>query len=112
MEKLITDKKIAKRALINVCKDIYPQATEKALGNAETEIEYLKEAVSKIYIYNDVYKELKEIYENRRNGSLKDGALKMKLEDLFVFEGNDQKVEQRLMKSVMRRTKIIKLLSN
>ncbi|MCA4775218.1 hypothetical protein IHO40_03840 [Wolbachia endosymbiont of Mansonella ozzardi] len=103
--KRLIEEKIAKGARIDVYKDMYPQATEKALGNAETEIEYLKEVVSKRY--NDVHKELKGIYENRRNGNLKDGALKRKLEDLFGFKGNDQEVEQRLIKSVMRRTKII-----
>ncbi len=49
---------------------------------------------------NDIYKKLKEIHEN---SSLTNDTLKRGLEDLFKFEYDDQEIERRLIKSVMKK---------
>ncbi|MDG7053593.1 MAG: hypothetical protein LKM45_07055, partial [Wolbachia endosymbiont of Alcedoecus sp.] len=97
-KQLITEGKIAKRTVINVCKDVYPTETKKALNNAEQEIERLRE------VSREMCKKLEEVH-NRGNDNLRDGALKGKLEDLFKFEGSDQEVERRIIRSVIKRAK-------
>ncbi|MGL9702522.1 coiled-coil domain-containing protein [Wolbachia endosymbiont of Cimex lectularius] len=97
-KQLITEGKIAKRTVINVCKDVYPTETKKALNNAEQEIERLRK------VSREMCKKLEEAH-NRGNDNLRDGALKGKLEDLFKFEGSDQEVERRLIRSVIKRAK-------
>ncbi|MHC3931123.1 UNVERIFIED_CONTAM: hypothetical protein LBW92_01390 [Wolbachia endosymbiont of Nasonia longicornis] len=49
---------------------------------------------------NNIYKKLKEIHEN---SSLTNDTLKRGLEDLFKFEYDDQEIERRLIKSVMKK---------
>ncbi|MDU8922070.1 hypothetical protein [Wolbachia endosymbiont of Scaptomyza pallida] len=49
---------------------------------------------------NNIYKKLKEIHEN---SSLTNDTLKSGLEDLFKFEYDDQEIERRLIKSVMKK---------
>ncbi len=49
---------------------------------------------------NNIYKKLKEIHEN---SSLTNDPLKRGLEDLFKFEYDDQEIERRLIKSVMKK---------
>ncbi|MDE5064490.1 hypothetical protein [Wolbachia endosymbiont of Drosophila tristis] len=49
---------------------------------------------------NNIYKKLKEIHEN---SSLTNDTLKRGLEDLFKFEYDDQEIERRLVKSVMKK---------
>ncbi|MCX3064900.1 hypothetical protein [Wolbachia endosymbiont of Drosophila pseudotakahashii] len=49
---------------------------------------------------NNIYKKLKEIHEN---SSLTNDTLKRELEDLFKFEYDDQEIERRLIKSVMKK---------
>ncbi|NUY39725.1 hypothetical protein GO684_03560 [Wolbachia endosymbiont of Litomosoides brasiliensis] len=90
-------KEVRKRTFIEVSENKYLQETKTALGNAKEEIQYLKELVLKRY--NDIYKELEEMHKNWRNGNLKDGALKRRLEDLFRLEHDDQEIEQRLIES-------------
>ncbi|WP_265026584.1 hypothetical protein [Wolbachia endosymbiont (group A) of Bibio marci] len=97
---LIQEKKIAKRTIIDVYRDMYHQTTEEALGSAEEKIKHLKEKGQERY--NRICEELKEVHKNRKNGSLTDGALKRKLEDLFKFEYDDQEVEKRLIESRIR----------
>ncbi len=90
--------KIVERKAIDIYKNNHPQATEKALDNAKEEIERLR-GISQIR-YNNRYKELKEIHGN---SSLTDGTLKRRLEDLFKFEYDEQEVERRLIKSVIKK---------
>ncbi|MDR2831611.1 MAG: hypothetical protein LBV62_01695 [Rickettsiales bacterium] len=97
-EQLIKEGKIAKRTIIDIYKSKHPKATEKALGNAKEEIERLR-GIGQTR-YNNIYKGLKEIH---KNSSLTDGTLKRRLEDLFKFEYDDQEVERRLIKSVMKK---------
>ncbi|MDR0288986.1 MAG: hypothetical protein LBH78_02970 [Rickettsiales bacterium] len=97
-KQLITEGKIAKRTVIDVCKDVYPTETKKALNNAEQEIERLGK------VSREMCKKLEEAH-NRGNDNLRDGALKGELEDLFKFEGSDQEVERRLIRSVIKRAK-------
>lgn len=49
---------------------------------------------------NNIYRKLKEIHEN---SSLTNDTLKRGLEDLFKFEYDDQEIERRLIKSVMKK---------
>ncbi|MDE5060454.1 hypothetical protein R0F62_05290 [Wolbachia endosymbiont of Drosophila aff. chauvacae BK-2020] len=49
---------------------------------------------------NNIYKKLKEIHEN---SNLTNDTLKRGLEDLFKFEYDDQEIERRLIKSVMKK---------
>ncbi|CAH2268671.1 MULTISPECIES: synaptonemal complex protein 1 [unclassified Wolbachia] len=97
-KQLIKEGKIAERTIINTYEDMYPQETKKALDNAEREIEDLREIVQ--IRYNG--EKLKEMHKNRKNGNLKDGALKRKLEDFFKFEYDGQKVEKMLIESRIR----------
>ncbi|WP_264684941.1 MULTISPECIES: hypothetical protein [unclassified Wolbachia] len=97
-ERLKEEGKIAKSTIIDVYKDIYPQETKKALDNTKREIKDLREIGQKRY---DGEK-LKEMHKNRKNGNLKDGALKRKLEDFFKFEYDGQKVEEMLIESRIR----------
>lgn len=97
-KQLIKEGKIAERTIINTYEDMYPQETKKALDNAEREIEDLREIVQ--IRYNS--EKLKEMHKNRKNGNLKDGALKRKLEDFFKFEYDGQKVEEMLIESRIR----------
>ncbi len=90
--------KIVERKAIDIYKNDHPQATEKALDNAKEEIERLR-GIGQIR-YNNRHKELKEIHGN---SSLTDGTLKRRLEDLFKFEYDDQEVERRLIKSVIKK---------
>lgn len=99
-KQLIKEGKIAERTIINTYEDMYPQETKKALDNAEREIKDLREIGQKRY--NEICEKLKEMHKNRKNGNLKDGALKRKLEDLFKFEYDGQKVEERLIESRIR----------
>ncbi|WP_341823609.1 hypothetical protein [Wolbachia endosymbiont (group A) of Agelastica alni] len=99
-KQLIKEGKIAERTIINTYEDMYPQETKKALDNAEREIKDLREIGQKRY--NGICEKLKEMHKNRKNGSLTDGALKRKLEDLFKFEYDDQEVEKRLIESRIR----------
>ncbi|WP_353276129.1 hypothetical protein [Wolbachia endosymbiont (group A) of Pipizella viduata] len=104
-KQLIKEGKIAERTIINTYEDMYPQETKKALDNAEREIKDLREIGQKRY--NGICEKLKEMHKNRKNGNLKDGALKRKLEDLFKFEYDDQKVEERLIESRIRTIKTL-----
>ncbi|WP_265024888.1 hypothetical protein [Wolbachia endosymbiont (group B) of Protocalliphora azurea] len=97
-KQLIKEGKIAERTIINTYEDMYPQETKKALDNAEREIEDLREIVQ--IRYNG--EKLKEMHKNRKNGNLKDGALKRKLEDFFKCEYDGQKVEEMLIESRIR----------
>ncbi|MDR3132013.1 MAG: hypothetical protein LBU02_02895 [Rickettsiales bacterium] len=104
-EQLIKEGKIAKRTIIDDYRNMYPKETAEALRKAEVMIKELKGMEEKRY--EEICEELRKIHGDIGKNNLKDGALKRKLEDLFGFKGNDQEVEQRLIKSVMRRTKII-----
>ncbi|MFP3028569.1 MAG: hypothetical protein ACEY3L_20835, partial [Wolbachia sp.] len=99
-KQLIKEGKIAEKTIIGVYRDIHPQATEEALGSVKEKIEYLKKIGQTRY--DKIRKKLEEMHKNRKNGNLKDGALKRKLEDLFKFEYDDQKVEERLIESRIR----------
>ncbi|WP_250294938.1 hypothetical protein [Wolbachia endosymbiont of Oedothorax gibbosus] len=91
-------RKIVERKAIDIYKNNHLQATEEALENAKKEIERLR-GIGQIR-YNNRHKELKEIHGN---SSLTDGTLKRRLEDLFKFEYDDQEVERRLIKSVIKK---------
>ncbi len=101
-ERLKEEGKIAGRAIIDVYEDIYPQETKKALDNTKREIERLKKEGQERYIR--IHEKLKAIYDEGKN-NLTDDDLKRKLEGLFKFEYGDQKVERRLIKSVMKKAK-------
>ncbi|WP_264719888.1 hypothetical protein [Wolbachia endosymbiont (group B) of Eucosma cana] len=101
-ERLKEERKISKRAIIDVYEDIYPQETKKALDNTKREIECLKKEGQERYIR--IHEKLKAIYDEGKN-NLTYNDLKRKLEDLFKFEYNDQEVEQKLIKSVMKKAK-------
>lgn len=98
-KQLIKERKIAEKTIIDAYRDIHPQATKEALGDAEEKIKHLKEKGQERY--NRICEELKEMH-NKKNGSLTDGKLKKKLEDLFKFEYDDQEVEKRLIESRIR----------
>lgn len=97
-KKLIKEGEIVKRTVIDIYKNKHLQATEKALGNAKEEIERLR-GIGQTRC-NNIYKKLKEIHEN---SSLTNDTLKRGLEDLFKFEYDDQEIERRLIKSVMKK---------
>uniref|UniRef100_A0AAU7YMK0 Uncharacterized protein n=1 Tax=Wolbachia endosymbiont of Oeneis ivallda TaxID=3171168 RepID=A0AAU7YMK0_9RICK len=101
-ERLKEEGKIAERAIIDVYEDINPKKTEEALNNAEKRIKDLKEEGRERYIR--VRKKLKEVYDEGKN-NLTNDDLKRKLEGLFKFEYGDQKVERRLVESVMKKAK-------
>ncbi|QOD38816.1 hypothetical protein [Candidatus Wolbachia massiliensis] len=99
-KRLIEKGEIAGRTVIDIYKEKHPQAAKETLDNAEKEMKRLKE-ISQTR-YNNICEELRKIHESRRNGNLKNGALKRKLEDLFKPEYNDQEVEQKLIESRIR----------
>lgn len=101
-ERLKEEGKIAERTIIDVYEDIYPQETKKALDKTKREIECLKKEGQERYIR--IHEKLKAIYDEGKN-NLTDDDLKRKLEGLFKFEYGDQKVERRLIKSVMKKAK-------
>ncbi|GFR20262.1 uncharacterized protein TNCT_526471 [Trichonephila clavata] len=100
-KQFIEEDDIAERKVIDICKDRYRKETEEALNNAEITIKGLKKMGEERY--GKIHEELEEIYENRKDSNLKDDALKRRLEDLFKFEYNDQEIERRLIKSVMKK---------
>ncbi len=101
-KRLIQEGKITKKTIIDVYKDTCPGKTEEALNNAKKRIEDLKEEGQKRY--TRIHEKLKAIYDEGKN-NLTNDDLKRKLESLFKFEYNDQEVERRLIKSVMKKTK-------
>ncbi|XCA32866.1 MAG: hypothetical protein ABS808_03485 [Wolbachia endosymbiont of Polyergus mexicanus] len=101
-ERLIQEGKIARRTVIDVYKYIYPQETKKALDNTKIEIECLKKEGQ--IRCNGIHEKLKAIYDEEKN-NLTNDDLKRKLEGLFKLEYDDQEVEQRLVKSVMKKAK-------
>ncbi|MFP3015621.1 MAG: hypothetical protein ACEY3B_04930 [Wolbachia sp.] len=104
-ERLIQEEKIAGRTIIDIYKGMYPKETAEALREAEETIKELKGMGEERY--RKIHEELKEVYENRKDSNLKDDALKRRLEDLFKFEYNDQEVERKLIKSVMKKAKVV-----
>lgn len=102
---LIQEKKIAKRTVIDVYRDMYHQTTEEALSSAEEEIECLRKIGQTRY--NNICNKLKEIHQDIEKNNSKDGALKRKLEDLFKFEYDDQEVEKKLIESRIRKAKVL-----
>lgn len=102
-KRLKEERKIAKRTIIDVYKYIHSRETETALGNAEEEINLLKEEGQKRYIR--IHEKLKEIYGDVKKNNLAGDVLRRRLEGLFKFEYDDQEVEQRLVKSVMKKAK-------
>ncbi|WP_374698388.1 hypothetical protein [Wolbachia endosymbiont (group B) of Limnophora tigrina] len=104
-KKLIREGKIAEKTVIDIYNDTHPQETEKALDNAEREIKDLREIGQKRY--NGVCEKLKEIHGDIGKSNLTDGILRRKLEDLFKLELTDQAVYQRLIKSVMKKAKVV-----
>ncbi|MHC3897437.1 UNVERIFIED_CONTAM: hypothetical protein LBW93_00635 [Wolbachia endosymbiont of Nasonia longicornis] len=101
-ERFIQEGRITKKTITDVYKGINPGETEKALNNAEKRIKDLKEEGRERYIR--VRKKLKEVYDEGKN-NLTNDDLKRKLEGLFKFEYGDQKVERRLVESVMKKAK-------
>ncbi|WP_341813815.1 hypothetical protein [Wolbachia endosymbiont (group B) of Germaria angustata] len=101
-ERFIQEGRITKKTITNVYKGINPGETEKALNNAEKRIKDLKEEGRERYIR--VREKLKEVYDEGKN-NLTNDDLKRKLEGLFKFEYGDQKVERRLVESVMKKAK-------
>ncbi|MDM8334890.1 hypothetical protein [Wolbachia pipientis] len=95
-EQLKEEGKIAKRTIVDIYRDVYHKETAGALAMVE-ELKGIGEERCR-----KVYKELKEVYENGKNGDLKDGALRRKLEDLFKFECDNQEIEQKLIDSRIR----------
>ncbi|MDE5062167.1 hypothetical protein [Wolbachia endosymbiont of Drosophila tsacasi] len=101
-ERLKEEGKTTKKTIIDVYKDTYPGKTEKALNNAKNRIKDLKEEGQERYIR--IHENLKAIYDEGKN-NLTNDDLKRKLEGLFKFEYDDQEVERRLVKSVMKKAK-------
>ncbi|WGJ62457.1 hypothetical protein [Wolbachia endosymbiont of Frankliniella intonsa] len=101
-ERLIQEGKIAKKTIIDVYKDTDSGKTEEALNDAKKRIEDLKKQGQERY--TGIHETLKAIYDEGKN-NLTDDDLKRKLEGLFKFEYDDQEVERRLVKSVMRKAK-------
>uniref|UniRef100_A0A1A9VJW1 Uncharacterized protein n=1 Tax=Glossina austeni TaxID=7395 RepID=A0A1A9VJW1_GLOAU len=99
-KRFIEEDDIAERKVIDICKDIYPKETEEALNNAKERIKDLKKEGQERYVR--IYGELKKIYDEGKN-NLINNDLKRKLEDLFKFEYDNQEIEQRLVKSVIKR---------
>lgn len=101
-ERLIQEDKIAKKTIIDVYKDTDLGKTEKALNDAKKIIEDLKKQGQERY--TKIYEKLKAVYDEGKN-NLTNDDLKRKLEGLFKFEYDNQEVEQRLVKSVMKKAK-------
>lgn len=102
-KQLIKEGKIAKRTIIDDYRNIYPKETAEALRKAEVMIKELKGMEEKRY--EEICEELRKIHGDVGKNNLKDGALKRKLEDLFKFEYDDQEVEKRLIRSVIKRAR-------
>ncbi|WP_341811067.1 hypothetical protein [Wolbachia endosymbiont (group A) of Andrena bucephala] len=102
-KRLKEEGKIAKRTIIDVYKYRHSRETETALGNAKEEINLLKKEGQKRYIR--IHEKLKEIYGDVKKNNLAGDVLRRRLEGLFKFEYDDQEVEQRLVKSVMKKAK-------
>ncbi|WP_265034366.1 MULTISPECIES: hypothetical protein [unclassified Wolbachia] len=96
---------LVKQELESQGKELPSKETAEASRKAEEMIKELERMGEERY--GKIREELKEIYENRKNSGLKDDALKRKLEDLFKFEYNDQKVEQKLIESRIRKAKVV-----
>ncbi|WCR58686.1 MAG: hypothetical protein PG978_000100 [Wolbachia endosymbiont of Ctenocephalides felis wCfeF] len=103
--KLITERKIAEKKVIDVYKDKYPKETAEALRKAEVIIKELKGMEEKRY--EEICEELRKIHGDVGKNNLKDGALKRKLEDLFKFEPTDQYVYRELIKSRIRKAEVM-----
>jgi hypothetical protein len=99
-KQFIEEDDIAGRKVIDICKDICPKETEEALNNAKERIKDLKKEGEERYAR--MHGELKNIYDEGKN-NLINNDLKRKLEDLFKFQYDNQEVEQRLVKSVIKR---------
>ncbi|MFP3026641.1 MAG: hypothetical protein ACEY3L_10500 [Wolbachia sp.] len=102
-ERLKEEGKIAKRTIIDVYKEKYREETGTALNSAKKEIENLRKAGHERY--HSVRQELEKMYDDKEGNNSINDDLKRKLEDLFKFEYNDQEVEQKLIKSVMKKAK-------
>ncbi|MGL9757289.1 MAG: hypothetical protein ACR5LA_00110 [Wolbachia sp.] len=101
-ERFIQEGRITKKTITDVYKGINPGETEKALNNAEKRIKDLKEEGQERYIR--VREKLQEVYDEGKN-NLTNDDLKRKLEGLFKLEYDNQEVERRLVKSVMKKAK-------
>ncbi|MGL9725843.1 MAG: hypothetical protein ACR5KV_04095 [Wolbachia sp.] len=101
-ERLKEEGKITEKIIIDVYRDTYPGKTEEALNNAKKRIEDLKKEGQRRY--TRIHEKLKAIYDEEKN-NLTNNDLKRKLEGLFKFECDDQEVERRLVKSVMKKAK-------
>ncbi|MDR2978570.1 MAG: hypothetical protein LBU56_04165 [Rickettsiales bacterium] len=104
-KELIEKGKIAEKKVIDAYKDIYPEETREVLKKADEIIKELKSMGEERY--KKICEKLKEVYENRKNGGLKDGALKRKLEDFFKLKPTDQYVYRELIKSRIRKAKVM-----
>lgn len=102
-ERLKEERKISKRAIIDVYKEKYREETGTALNSAKKEIENLRKAGHERY--HSVRQELEKMSDDKEGNNSINDDLKRKLEDLFKFEYNDQEVEQKLIKSVMKKAK-------
>ncbi|WP_353280300.1 hypothetical protein [Wolbachia endosymbiont (group B) of Silvanus unidentatus] len=102
-KQLIKEGKIAERTIIDVYKEKYREETETALNSAKKEIENLRKAGHERY--HSVRQELEKMSDDKEGNNSINDDLKRKLEDLFKFEYNDQEVEQKLIKSVMKKAK-------
>lgn len=102
-KRLKEEGKIAKRTIIDVYEYIHSRETETALDKAKEEINLLKKEGQKRYIR--IHEKLKEIYGDVKKNNLAGDVLRRRLEGLFKFEYDDQEVEQRLVKSVMKKAK-------
>ncbi|UIP91335.1 hypothetical protein IYZ83_004115 [Wolbachia pipientis] len=101
-ERLIQEGKITRKTIIDVCKDTDLGKTEEVLNDAKEIIKDLKKQGQ--VRYTGIHEKLKAVYNEGKN-NLTNDDLKRKLEGLFKFEYDYQKVEQRLVKSVMRKAK-------
>ncbi|WP_264337685.1 coiled-coil domain-containing protein [Wolbachia endosymbiont (group B) of Dolichovespula media] len=102
-ERLKEEGKIAKRTIIDVYKEKYHEETGTALNSAKKEIENLRKVGHERY--QSVRQELEKMYDDKEGNNSINDYLKRKSEDLFKFEYNDQEVEQKLIKSVMKKAK-------
>ncbi|WP_395461182.1 hypothetical protein [Wolbachia endosymbiont (group B) of Ablattaria laevigata] len=102
-ERLKEEGKIAKRTIIDVYKEKYREETGTALNSAKKEIENLRKAGHERY--HSVRQELEKMSDDKEGNNSINDDVKRKLEDLFKFEYNDQEVEQKLIKSVMKKAK-------
>ncbi|UYC23218.1 hypothetical protein L3551_04825 [Wolbachia endosymbiont of Aedes aegypti] len=101
-ERLIQEGKITRKTIIDVYKDTDLGKTEEVLNDAKEIIKDLKKQGQ--VRYTGIHEKLKAVYNEGKN-NLTNDDLKRKLEGLFKFEYGDQEVEQRLVKSVMKKAK-------